>query len=143
MINLTINGNNIEVPEGTTVLRAAEQNGITIPTLCDHPNLTPYGGCRLCVVNVKGARTPMTACTLPVTEGMVIETETPELIQSRQTILELLLSNYYDANLSQSGGNGHNGKHPEEGETELMHWVKHYGIDPITASAPKTALRSK
>jgi predicted molibdopterin-dependent oxidoreductase YjgC len=137
MINLIINGKNIEAPEGTTVLRAAEQNGITIPTLCDHPNLTPYGGCRLCVVNVKGARTPMTACTLPVTEGMVIETETPELVQSRQTILELLLSNYYDADLSHSSDNGHNGKTTHTGETELMHWVKHYGIDPATLSAQK------
>ena len=54
MVKLTINGKEIEVPEGTTVLRAAEQAGITIPTLCDHPDLTPYGGCRLCVVEVQG-----------------------------------------------------------------------------------------
>jgi predicted molibdopterin-dependent oxidoreductase YjgC len=137
MINITINGENIEVPEGTTVLRAAEKNGITIPTLCDHPDLTPYGGCRLCVVSVKGARTPMTACTLQASEGMVIETETHELIQSRQTILELLLSNYYDSQLAQVSNNGNQEKSSGNGETELMHWVKFYGIDPIKASAKK------
>ena len=56
MVNITINGKAIQVPPGTTVLRAAEQAGITIPTLCDHPDLHPFGGCRLCVVEVQGAR---------------------------------------------------------------------------------------
>ena len=93
MINVTIDEKTIQVPEGTTVLRAAEAAGITIPTLCDHPNLTPYGGCRLCVVEVQGWRLPMASCTLPVSEGMVVKTETPALAQSRRTILELLLSN--------------------------------------------------
>jgi predicted molibdopterin-dependent oxidoreductase YjgC len=137
MINLTINGNNIEVPEGTTVLRAAESHGIIIPTLCDHPTLTPYGGCRLCVVEVKGARVPMTACTLPVSPGMVIETETPELAESRRTILELLLSNYYDENLERANGNGNLAGSPGEKDTEFLHWVRHYGIDPAAASAKK------
>ena len=137
MINLTINGKNIEVPEGTTVLRAAENNGITIPTLCDHPTLTPYGGCRLCVVEVKGARVPMTACTLPVSQGMVVETETPGLVESRQTILELLLSNYYDAQLDKSSGNGNLAEASGAKDTEFLHWVNHYGIDPVAASAKK------
>jgi NADH dehydrogenase/NADH:ubiquinone oxidoreductase subunit G len=104
MISLTINGKTLEVPEGTTVLRAAEQAGITIPTLCDHPDLTPYGGCRLCLVEVKGARLPMTSCTLAATQGMVVETETPDLAKHRRTILEMLLSNYHDPKALQSNG---------------------------------------
>ena len=122
MINLTINGKSIEVPEGTTVLRAAERAGITIPTLCDHPDLTPYGGCRLCIVEVQGARLPMTSCTLPVTPGMVVNTESSALTTSRRTILELLLSNYY----AQGGGNSATGN---GAETQLTRWVKHYGVD--------------
>ena len=126
MISITMNGTPIEVAEGTTVLGAARQAGITIPTLCDHPDLTPYGGCRLCVVEVKGYRLPMASCTLPAAPGMEIQTETPALVQSRQTILELLLSNYYDS-----------GYENNLGETELLRWVKHYDIDPATAMAKK------
>jgi len=92
MISLTINGQSIQAEPGVSVLQAARQNGIQIPTLCDHPNLTPYGGCRLCVVEVKGLRVPMASCTLPVSQGMVVETETPGLRQSRQVILSLLFS---------------------------------------------------
>jgi NADH dehydrogenase/NADH:ubiquinone oxidoreductase subunit G len=55
MYKLKIDGNEIEVPEGTTVLKAATQAGIEIPTLCDHPALEPYGGCRLCLVEIEGA----------------------------------------------------------------------------------------
>jgi predicted molibdopterin-dependent oxidoreductase YjgC len=116
MVKFKINGKKIEVPEGMTVLRAAEQAGITIPTLCDHKDLTPYGGCRLCVVEVKGARYPATACTLPVESGMVIRTNTKALIQSRRAILEMLLSQYYDA-----------GYVPDK-ETELSHWCREYGL---------------
>jgi predicted molibdopterin-dependent oxidoreductase YjgC len=124
MTHLTINGKPIEVPDGTTVLRAAEMAGITIPTLCDHPHLTPYGGCRLCVVDVKGARLPMASCTLPVNEGMVVETETPALAKSRKVILELLLSNYHDAAYNS-----------ENADTQLTKWVKFYGLDVSAAQA--------
>jgi predicted molibdopterin-dependent oxidoreductase YjgC len=124
MIQLTINGKPVEVPDGTTVLRAAEMAGITIPTLCDHPHLTPYGGCRLCVVEVKGARLPMASCTLPVSNGMVVETETPALAKSRKVILELLLSNYHDAAYTSDGA-----------DTQLTKWVKHYDLDVKTAQA--------
>ena len=79
MISLTINGQTLEVPENTTVLRAAEQVGIVIPTLCNHKDLTPYGGCRLCSVDIQGMRLPATACTMPVSPGMVVHTESPAL----------------------------------------------------------------
>jgi len=106
MIQLTINGKQIQTADETTVLNAARQNGIQIPTLCDHPNLTPYGGCRLCMVEVKGMRVPIAACTLPVAEGMVIETETPALKTSRKFILSLLFSerNHFCPFCQVSGG---------------------------------------
>jgi formate dehydrogenase alpha subunit len=119
MVHLTIDGETIEVPEGTTVLRAAEEAGITVPTLCDHPNLTPYGGCRLCVVEVDGMRLPQASCTLPASEGMVIRTESNELTESRRSILEMLLSDYVDQ--------GYTGSDPEA--TEFYHWIKHYKVE--------------
>ncbi len=84
MVQLTINGKQVEVPEGTTVLRAAQMAGIHIPTLCDHKELTPYGGCRLCIVEVEGARVPMASCTLPVNNGMVVHTESEAIKKSRE-----------------------------------------------------------
>lgn len=92
MIQLTIDGQNVEVENGTTVLRAAEKAGIKIPTLCDHPHLTPFGGCRLCIVEVQGFRVPMASCTLPATNGMVVQTGTPKLQNSRRFILSMLFS---------------------------------------------------
>ncbi len=106
MIRLTINNKPVEVPEGTTVLRAAEQAGIEIPTLCDHPHLTPHGGCRLCVVKVEGARTLQPSCTLPVSNGMVVHTDTPEVHEARQFVLTLLFSerNHFCMYCQVSGG---------------------------------------
>jgi len=92
MVNVTIDGNRLEVPEGTTVLRAAEMAGVSIPTLCDHPDLTPYGGCRLCLVEVEGARTLQPSCTLPVSNGIVVHTDTPRVREARKFILTLLFS---------------------------------------------------
>ncbi len=76
MVSLTIDGKTIQVPEGTTVLKAAEMAGVEIPTLCHHPKLVPYGGCRLCLVEVEGARVLQPSCTLPVNNNMVIRTNT-------------------------------------------------------------------
>jgi formate dehydrogenase major subunit len=106
VIKLTIDGKQVEVPEGTTVLRAAEQAGIVIPTLCDHPELTPYGGCRLCVVELEGARAPVTSCTMPASNGMVVRTNTPKLHEIRQFVLMLLFSerNHYCMYCQKSGG---------------------------------------
>lgn len=119
MINITINDKKLEVPEGLTVLRAAELAGITIPTLCDHPDLTPYGGCRLCLVEIEGSRGLQTACTIPAGNGMVVRTETPALIESRKTILGLLLSDYLDAGYTDG-----------DQDTEFMHWVNYYQAQP-------------
>lgn len=92
MINLTIDGKQVEVPEGKTVLQAAEMAGIDIPTLCNHSNLTPYGGCRLCMVEVEGARILQPSCTLPATNGMVVHTNTNKVKEARKFVLSLIFS---------------------------------------------------
>ena len=106
MVHITINGKQLEVPEGTTVLRAAEKAGIYIPRLCNHPELTPYGGCRLCIVEVQGVRIPMASCILPVNNGMVINTESEALKKSRKFILSMLFSerNHFCPFCQVSGG---------------------------------------
>lgn len=106
MVQLTINGKQIEAPEGTTVLTAAKRAGIEIPTLCAHKELTPFGGCRLCIVDVQGFRVPIAACTLPVSNGMVINTETEAIKKSRKFILSMLFSerNHFCPFCQVSGG---------------------------------------
>jgi len=106
MISLTIDGRPVEVPEGTSVLQAARSVGIEIPTLCDHPALTPYGGCRLCIVEIQGARGPVTSCTMPAGQGMVVQTNTPALHASRKFILDMLFSerNHFCPFCQESGG---------------------------------------
>ena len=92
MIKLTIDGKTIEAQEGTTVLKAAEEAGLYIPTLCNHPQLTPYGGCRLCMVDVEGARTLQPSCTLPATDGMVVNTHTEKVLNARKFVLTMIFS---------------------------------------------------
>ncbi len=106
MVNLTIDGKNIEVKEGTTVLQAAQQAGIEIPTLCDHQELTPYGGCRLCLVEVEGARTLQPSCTLPASEKMVVKTATDRVKEARKFVLTLLFSerNHFCPFCQETGG---------------------------------------
>ncbi len=91
MLNLTINGKQITAEEGNTILEAAMQNGIYIPNLCYDKRLRPYGGCRLCIVEVEGQARLFAACSSPAADGMVINTDTPKLRKLRQTVIELLL----------------------------------------------------
>jgi predicted molibdopterin-dependent oxidoreductase YjgC len=122
MVQITINGKQLEVPEGTTVLRAAEMAGIYIPRLCDHKELTPYGGCRLCIVEVQGVRVPMASCTMPVNNGMVVNTETEALKKSRKFVLSMLFSerNHFCPFCQVSGGDCElqNAAYHEE----MTHW---------------------
>jgi len=106
MINLTIDGKTFEVQEGKTVLEAAEEAGVYVPTLCNHPQLTPYGGCRLCMVEVEGARTLQPSCTLPATDGMVIKTNTQKVLDARKFVLTLIFSerNHFCMYCQVSGG---------------------------------------
>jgi formate dehydrogenase major subunit len=106
MINITIDGKQIEVKEGTTVLNAARQAGVEIPTLCDHPELTPYGGCRLCLVEVEGARTLQPSCTMPVSNNMVVKTDTEKIREARKFVLTMIFSerNHFCPYCQVSGG---------------------------------------
>lgn len=106
MIQVTIDSQTVEVPLGTTVLQACRQAGIEIPTLCDHPSLKPYGGCRLCVVEVEGIRTLQPACSLPAYDQMVVHTQTERIHKSRQFILQMIFSerNHYCMYCQKSGG---------------------------------------
>jgi NADH dehydrogenase/NADH:ubiquinone oxidoreductase subunit G len=94
MISLKINGKRIKARKGDTVLRIAERAGIRIPSLCYHKDLTPFGGCRLCIVEVKGKKTPLTACTLLAEDGMDIKTDTPRLRRLRRFTMQLILSEH-------------------------------------------------
>ncbi len=96
MMKVTIDGKTTEVPEGTTVLEAARILDIPIPTLCHHPKLTPFGGCRLCIVEIKGIPRPVTSCTTPVSDGMEVTTTSSQLEDLRRTVLELILSDHPD-----------------------------------------------
>jgi formate dehydrogenase alpha subunit len=91
---ITINDIQLEVNRGVTILQAARANNIYIPTLCEDPRLEPYGGCRLCIVEVEGMPRPATACTTPVTKGMVVKTSTPYIEKLRKTIIEFMLSDH-------------------------------------------------
>lgn len=94
MAKLKIDGIETTVPEGMTVLEAARKIGISIPALCQHPKLTPFGGCRLCLVEIKGFPRPVTSCTTPVSEGMEVATTSPTIERLRKTVLELILSDH-------------------------------------------------
>ena len=92
LVTVTINGEQITVPAGTTILEAAKQAGFKIPTLCHHPDLKPRATCRLCLVEVKGQRRLQTACNTPVREGNEIITNSAAVREARKTILELILA---------------------------------------------------
>ncbi len=94
MVNLKINGIDVTVPEGTTILEAAKIAGFNIPTLCYMKDINEIGACRVCVVEVKGARSMAAACVYPVSEGMEVTTNSENVIKARKTTLELLLSDH-------------------------------------------------
>ena len=94
MVNIKINGMPLSVPKGTTILQAAKQNGIDIPTLCYLKDINEIGACRICVVEVKGARSLVAACVYPVAEGMEVVTNSQKIYESRKMTLELILSNH-------------------------------------------------
>jgi len=91
---LTIDGQEVEAKTGMTVLEAAQSAGIYIPTLCADPDLKPYGGCRLCVVEIENMRGLPTSCTTPATKGMVVRTNTPAVNDVRRTVVQLLLADH-------------------------------------------------
>ena len=117
--NITINGRKVSTQAGITILQAAREAGIDIPTLCDHPALSPVGACRMCIVEVTGQRTLQTACTFPVSEGMEIETDSPQTIKARKLVLDMLFSerNHFCPYCEMSG------------DCELQSLGYRYGVD--------------
>jgi NADH dehydrogenase/NADH:ubiquinone oxidoreductase subunit G len=93
-VKATIDGRQVTAKKGATILEAAQENGIDIPTLCHRPELTPLGACRLCVVEVEGSRTLVGSCHTPITEGMVIHTHSDKVLATRKMIVELMLASH-------------------------------------------------
>ncbi|MBN2206049.1 MAG: molybdopterin-dependent oxidoreductase, partial [Candidatus Aminicenantes bacterium] len=93
-MKLSIDGRIVEARDGWTILEAAREAGIAIPSLCDHPGLEPFGGCRLCLVEVRGHKALLPSCTVRAEEGMEVATNTPRLKDLRRRILELILSEH-------------------------------------------------
>ena len=91
-VSLTIDGKPVSVPEGTTILAACREIGVEIPTLCFLETLTPVNACRVCVVELEGARTLVPACARPVEPQMVVKTNSERVRHSRRLVLELLAS---------------------------------------------------
>jgi NADH-quinone oxidoreductase subunit G len=94
LINLTIDGRNIQAPKGTVILEAAKAAGIRIPHYCYHPGLSCVGSCRMCLVEIEKSPKPQPSCATPVAEGMVVRTETPDILKNRRSVLEFLLLNH-------------------------------------------------
>ena len=117
-INVEIDGTRCTGPEGSTILDIAKANDIYIPTLCYDPRMEPYGACRLCLVEVEGARGLLPACYAEVTDGMVVKTATEKLERIRKTLVELLLS---DHDMECQGC-------AKSGRCELQELANRYGI---------------
>lgn len=124
-LTLTINGMSVRGRKGQTVLEVCRDNGIKVPTLCYHPKMPPYGGCRLCIVEIENMRGLPPSCTTPATDGMKISTHTDRLTQVRKTVLELLLA-YGNHNCLMCEKNG---------ECELQNLVYEHGIDAVRYKA--------
>ncbi len=125
MVNIKINNMPLSVPKGITVLEAARYAGIEIPTLCYLKEMNEIGACRICMVEVKGARSLVTACVFPVNEGMEVFTNTEKVRKSRKMTLELLLSAHRKECLSCV----------RSGDCELQKLCKDYGVDDENAFA--------
>jgi len=125
-ITLTVNGRDVKDrkivgKKGQTVLEVCRDNGIYIPTLCHHPQMPPYGGCRLCIVQIDNMRGMPPACTTPAVDGMVVNTHTESVVRVRKTVLELLLA-YGDHNCLLCDSNG---------DCELQNLVYEHQIEHI------------
>src|SRR5579862_3698011 len=94
MVTLTIDGRRVSVEPGTTVLAAAQWLGIRIPTMCHVPGIEPAASCFVCAVQIEGRRTLSPACAMPVADGMVVVTDSPDVRTARKMALELLLSDH-------------------------------------------------
>ena len=128
MVKVTIDGRVLETAEGTTILAAAEQAGISIPRFCHHPALPPEGSCRMCVVEIEGSAKLEPACATAVREGMKVATQTPQVAEARRNVLELLLADHpVDCPICDKAG-----------ECRLQDYYREYGLFPSDLHEPKT-----
>lgn len=105
LVTITVNGRQAQVPKGMLLVDAAKYAGVEIPVFCYHPKLDPAGVCRMCLVEVEGQRKPVTACTMPVADGMVVKTDTPVVQGLQQGVIEFLLLNHpLDCPICDKGG---------------------------------------
>jgi NADH-quinone oxidoreductase subunit G len=105
MPKLTIDGREVEVDAGTTILQAADYLGVEIPRFCYHERLAIAGNCRMCLVDVEKSPKPVASCAMPVAEGMVVRTDTPQVKKARQGVMEFLLINHpLDCPICDQGG---------------------------------------
>ena len=133
MPKLTIDGIEVEVENGLTVLQACEQVGIEIPRFCYHERLTIAGNCRMCLVEMERAPKPVASCAMPVGEGMVITTNSPAVKKMRQGVMELLLINHpLDCPICDQGG-----------ECDLQDQTVGYGFDRSRFTEEKRSVKDK
>lgn len=118
MVCVTIDGVDVQVPDGASVLDAVRQAGLEIPTACHDPRLEPTGACRLCLVHLEGFARPVTACALLAENGMKVAVDTPELNEARKAQVEMLAQNYPAELVDQF---------PEK---SFHHWLKVFGFKP-------------
>jgi NADH-quinone oxidoreductase subunit G len=133
MPKLTIDGREIEVEAGTTIIQAADQLGIEIPRFCYHERLAIAGNCRMCLVEVEKMPKPAASCAMPVGEGMVVKTNTPAVRKARQGVMEFLLLNHpLDCPICDQGG-----------ECDLQDQAMAYGSDKNRCQEGKRAVPDK
>jgi NADH-quinone oxidoreductase subunit G len=133
MPKLTIDGREIEVPKGLTVIQACEQVGIEIPRFCYHERLSVAGNCRMCLVEMERSPKPIASCSMPVADGMVIHTDTPAVRKARQGVMEFLLINHpLDCPICDQGG-----------ECDLQDQAMAYGFERSRFEENKRAVPDK
>jgi NADH-quinone oxidoreductase subunit G len=105
LVNITVNGKQLSAPSGTLLIDACKQVGIEVPSFCYYPGLSLQGACRMCLVEIEKMPKLQTACTTPIAEGMIVQTESEKVVQSRKSMLELLLANHpLDCPVCDAGG---------------------------------------
>ncbi len=133
MTKLTIDGVEVEVPAGTTVIQACDKIGVEIPRFCYHERLSIAGNCRMCLVEMEKSPKPIASCAMPVADGMVIKTDTPMVHKARKGVMEFLLINHpLDCPICDQGG-----------ECDLQDQALFYGFDRTRYHENKRAVRDK
>src|SRR5580700_10136673 len=133
MPKLTIDGTEVEVPPGTTILQACEHAGIEVAHFCYHERLAIAGNCRMCLVEVEKSPKPIASCAMPATDGMVVLTKSPKALKAQKGVMEFLLINHpLDCPICDQGG-----------ECDLQDQAMAYGFDRSRYAENKRAVRDK